>query len=105
MNDLHKLNLVEAEKARVLGQIIEKASPAIFSEIRLDKLLSNLIKLFIKNAGAQTGFIILDKTGEWIIEASVKVDSDNVTVLQHSLFFCQFSLSSNLRLILRTNDQ
>jgi len=59
-----------------------KASPAIFGEIMLDKLLSNLIKLLIKNAGAQTGFIILDKTGEWVIEASGKVNSDNVTVLQ-----------------------
>ena len=59
-----------------------KASPAISGKTMLDKLLSNLMKVLIENGGAQTGFILLNKTGEWVIEASGKVDSGNVTVLQ-----------------------
>jgi len=59
-----------------------KASPAISGKTMLDKLLSNLMKVLIENAGAQTGFILLKKIGEWVIEASGNVDSGNVTVLQ-----------------------
>jgi PAS domain S-box-containing protein len=35
------------------------------------------MKILIENAGAQTGFLILDKAGEWVIEASGEVDSDD----------------------------
>ncbi|MEW6496831.1 MAG: SpoIIE family protein phosphatase [Cyanobacteriota bacterium] len=61
---------------------VMKASLAISGEIVLDKLLASLMKILIQNAGAQTGFLILDKAGEWVIEASGEVDIDNVTVLQ-----------------------
>ena len=56
---------------------VMKASLAISGEIVLDKLLTNLMKILIENAGAQTGFLILDKAGEWVIEASGEVDSDD----------------------------
>ncbi|MGB3513915.1 MAG: AAA family ATPase [Microcoleaceae cyanobacterium] len=61
---------------------VMKASQAISGEIVLDKLLANLMKILIENAGAQTGFLILDRAGEWVIEASGEVDADKVTVLQ-----------------------
>ena len=61
---------------------VMKASQAISGEIVLDKLLANLMKILIENAGAQTGFLILDKAGQWAIEASGNVDSDRITVLQ-----------------------
>lgn len=61
---------------------VMKASQAISGEIVLDKLLANLMKILIENAGAQTGFLILDKAGEWVIEASGQVDSECITVLQ-----------------------
>ncbi len=59
-----------------------KASLAISGEIVLDKLLGNLMKILIDNAGAQTGFLILETEGHLRIEASGAVDSDNITVLQ-----------------------
>ncbi|MBD1922696.1 AAA family ATPase [Microcoleus sp. FACHB-831] len=59
-----------------------KASQAISGEIVLDKLLASLMKILIQNAGAQTGFLILDRAGEWVIEASREVDADDVKVLQ-----------------------
>ncbi|HEY9638027.1 MAG TPA: AAA family ATPase [Coleofasciculaceae cyanobacterium] len=60
---------------------VMKASQAIGSEIELDKLLENLTKILIENAGAQFGFLILEQEGELLIEAEGTVDGQ-VTVLQ-----------------------
>ncbi|MDF5725676.1 MAG: AAA family ATPase, partial [Rhizonema sp. PD37] len=59
-----------------------QASQTISGEIVLDKLLEKLMKIVIENAGAQKGFLILDKEGNWVIEAEGTVDSDEVTILQ-----------------------
>ncbi|HEY9608797.1 AAA family ATPase [Allocoleopsis sp.] len=59
-----------------------KATQAISGEIKLDNLLSSLMRILIENAGAQTGHLILETQGRLQIEASGKVDSDNITVLQ-----------------------
>jgi PAS domain S-box-containing protein len=48
---------------------VMKASQAISSEIELDQLLCSLMQILIENAGAQTGFLILENAGEWVIEA------------------------------------
>ncbi|MDY6781486.1 MAG: AAA family ATPase [Cyanobacteriota bacterium] len=64
-----------------LGSVM-KASQTIAGEIVLEKLLNNLMRISIENAGAQTGFLILEKAGKWFIEASGNVDCDRVTVLQ-----------------------
>ncbi len=61
---------------------VMKASLAISGEIVLDKLLGSLMKILIENAGAQVGHLILETEGQFLIEASGKVDSDSVTVLQ-----------------------
>ncbi|MEG4231892.1 AAA family ATPase [Microcoleus sp. Pol11C3] len=61
-----------------------KASQAISGEIVLSKLLARLMKIAIENAGAQKGFLILEKAGNWVIEAEVSVNGDEVSVL-HSL--------------------
>ncbi|MEH2238500.1 AAA family ATPase [Nostoc sp.] len=54
-----------------------KASQAISSEIKLDQLLKSLMKILIENAGAQTGILILENSGEWLIEAACELnDSD-----------------------------
>jgi len=59
-----------------------KASQALAGEIVLGKLLEKLMKIVIENAGAQKGFLILDKEGSWVIEAEGVVDSGEVTILQ-----------------------
>lgn len=59
-----------------------KASQALAGEIALDKLLAKLMEIVIENAGAQKGFLVLDKEGNWVIEAEGAVDSDEVTILQ-----------------------
>ncbi len=59
-----------------------KASLALAGEIILDKLLKKMMRIVLENAGAEKGFLILDKEGKWVIEAEGAVDSDDVTILQ-----------------------
>jgi PAS domain S-box-containing protein len=62
-----------------------KASQTISSEILLDKLLENLMKIMIENAGAQTGFLILEKEGQLLIEAQGTLEQEKVIVRQSTL--------------------
>ncbi|MBD2680201.1 MULTISPECIES: AAA family ATPase [Nostoc] len=71
-NDSKKLDLIT----------VVKASQTIAGEITLDKLLKKLMKICIENAGAQRGFLILERDKNWVIEAEGAMDDDNVTVLQ-----------------------
>ncbi|MEO8402543.1 MAG: AAA family ATPase, partial [Gammaproteobacteria bacterium] len=59
---------------------VVKASQTIAREIVLADLLKQLMSFLIENAGAQKGYLLLEKEGRWTIEASV--DADKVTVLQ-----------------------
>jgi predicted ATPase/signal transduction histidine kinase len=61
---------------------ILKAYQTISSEIALGKLLESLMKIVIENAGAQKGFLILEKEGKWLIEAESSVESEKVTTLR-----------------------
>ncbi|MEG4230973.1 AAA family ATPase [Microcoleus sp. Pol11C3] len=59
-----------------------KASQAIAGEIVLEKLLRNLMKIMIENAGAQVGYLLLESHGKLLIEASGAVDGDSINLLQ-----------------------
>lgn len=63
------------------GSIL-KASQALSGEIVLAKLLEKMIRVLIENAGAQWGALILQRDGQWLIEAKGSIESDEVTVLQ-----------------------
>ncbi|MFB2920608.1 AAA family ATPase [Aerosakkonema funiforme] len=58
-----------------------KASQALAGEIVLSNLLTKLMKIAIENAGAQKGFLILNKEENWVIEAEGEVGKDEVTTL------------------------
>ncbi|NDJ24662.1 AAA family ATPase [Nostoc sp. B(2019)] len=62
-----------------------KASQALSEEILLGNLLEKLMKIVIENAGAQTGFLILEKEGRLLIEAKAVVDKDELIVGQSIL--------------------
>ena len=57
-----------------------KASQAIAGEIDLARLLENLMKIVLENAGAQWGCLILESKGQWVIEA--EGSDEKVTVLK-----------------------
>ncbi|MGQ4646226.1 AAA family ATPase [Lyngbya aestuarii] len=62
---------------------VMKASQAISREIELEQLLRSLMQILIENAGAQTGCLILENTGEWTIEAACELnDGENVCSMQ-----------------------
>ncbi|MDF5729492.1 MAG: GAF domain-containing protein, partial [Rhizonema sp. PD38] len=54
---------------------VMRSSQAISSEIELEHLLRSLIQMLIENAGAQTGFLLLETSGEWLIEASCELSA------------------------------
>ncbi|WP_081980641.1 PAS domain-containing protein [Neosynechococcus sphagnicola] len=54
---------------------VMKAAQAISSEIELKQLLSSLMQILIENAGAQTGYLLLEDAGEWRINAACELVS------------------------------
>jgi PAS domain S-box-containing protein len=52
---------------------VMKASQAISSEIELEQLLYSLMQILIENAGAQTGCLLLENSGEWVIAAACEL--------------------------------
>lgn len=61
---------------------VMKASQALAGEIVLEKLLAKLMQIVIENAGAETGFLILEKSGQLFIEASGTVGGNEIFVQQ-----------------------
>ncbi|MGK7945635.1 MAG: AAA-like domain-containing protein [Microcystaceae cyanobacterium] len=61
---------------------ILKSSQAISGEIKLEKLLENLMKIVIENGGAQKGFLILNNDDNLVIEAEGKIDQEEIPILQ-----------------------
>jgi len=65
-----------------------KASQTLSGEIELNILLEKMMQIVLENAGAQTGYLILPsqaepgkEEGQWVIEASGKVVSNEFQVL------------------------
>ena len=86
---------------------VMKASLAISSEIELDKLLSSLMKILIENAGAQTGFLILENSGEWAIEAACELnDGEQVCATQvlQSIPTKNYLPESIINYVIRTHE-
>lgn len=61
---------------------VMKVSGTISGEIVLEKLLVKLMKLVIENAGAQKGFLILEKEGRLVIGAEGQAGSAEVKIPQ-----------------------
>jgi len=61
---------------------LHKASTAISGEIVLRNLLQLLMKIVIENAGAQRGYLLLEKNGKLQVQAEYDVDLKQMYVLQ-----------------------
>lgn len=86
-----------------------KASQAISSEIELAQLLRSLMQILIENAGAQTGFLILENAGEWAIEASGELndgEGENVysTQVLQSISTANRLPESIIQYVIRTHE-
>ena len=63
-------------------ETVLKASSAISGEIVLPRLLRKMMQLISESAGAQTGYLIMEKKGERCIEAEIKTEDESIKVLQ-----------------------
>jgi predicted ATPase/GAF domain-containing protein len=59
---------------------VMKASQALSGEIVLSSLLTKLMQIVLENAGAEKGFLLLEKAGELFVEAFGGVDADEIAV-------------------------
>ena len=84
ITDSHTITPITSTSTRS-GEILDlaavmKASQAISSEIVLDTLLTKMMKIIIENAGAEKGFFLVEKSGQWVVEVSGAIALDGVTV-------------------------
>lgn len=61
---------------------VMKAAQALSGEIVLSSLLKTLMQILLESAGAETGVLILEKAGKLFIEATGRVDHDEIIVQQ-----------------------
>jgi PAS domain S-box-containing protein len=84
---------------------VVKASQALSSEIVLPKLIEQLMKIAVENAGADRGLLILPSADEYLIQAEARATSDlvEVTMRQQPLtgITCPESL---VRYVIRTRE-
>jgi PAS domain S-box-containing protein len=78
---LSKKNVIAHEDNLDLKSIL-KASQAISSQIVLEELLKTLIEIVIENAGAEKGCLIMEKNGQWVIEAYGTAEPNTAKTLQ-----------------------
>ncbi|MEH1771219.1 MAG: AAA family ATPase [Nostoc sp.] len=86
---------------------VMKAAQAISSEIELERLLTSLMQILIENAGAQTGCLLLDNSGEWTIEATCELnDGEQVcaTRVLESIPIVNRLPESILQYVIRTHE-
>jgi predicted ATPase/signal transduction histidine kinase len=63
-------------------ETVMKASQTIAGDVQLDKLLVHLMNIIIENAGAEKGFLLLEKHGQWLVEAEGTTNQQEIQVLQ-----------------------
>ena len=84
---------------------VMKASQTISREIELKQLLRSLMQILIENAGAQTGYLILENSGEWSIEAACELNADEnacATQVLQSILIADQLPESIIQYVIRT---
>ncbi|MBW4681165.1 MAG: AAA family ATPase [Microcoleus vaginatus WJT46-NPBG5] len=84
---------------------VMKASQAISGEIVLDKLLAQLMKILVENAGAQKGFLILVQDNQLLLEASYLSELEQILVRQSMpMEACHYLPSTVIKYVERTRS-
>jgi PAS domain S-box-containing protein len=85
------------------AESIFKAQQAISTNMEMDKLLDEVMHIVIENAGAQSGFMILEQDGGWQIAASGGVRTqENSAALPISLDGSELVARNLVRFVART---
>ncbi|OYQ61930.1 serine/threonine protein kinase [Pseudanabaena sp. SR411] len=86
---------------------VMKAAQAISSEIELEQLLSSLMQILIENAGAQTGYLLLENSGEWAIGAACELNESGqicATQVLRSMPMTNRLPESIIQYVIRTHE-
>jgi PAS domain S-box-containing protein len=96
----------ETELAASLDVVsMAKAQHAISREMKIDKLLAEVMRIVIENAGAQKGFLIIDRDGVWQIEATGEIaQSDVKTPLPVSVEQCELVSLGVVHYVVRSKE-
>ena len=77
---INKETFSETQKDQLSQQLdttsVMKSIQAISSQIHLKPLLKQLIDIMVENAGARSGFVLLESNGSWYLAAHSFVDND-----------------------------
>jgi PAS domain S-box-containing protein len=63
---------------------VMKASHAISSEMEINLLLGEVMHIVIENAGAQSGFLLLERGDKWVVAAKGEINKTEVEIPQHT---------------------
>lgn len=84
---------------------VTKAATAISSEIVLDRLLKKLIVLAVENAGAELGYLILQRDEEFVVQAGFTVgQEDQIGTKEEPLKDHPSIAEAIVHYVLRTKD-
>ncbi|MFA6292585.1 MAG: AAA family ATPase [Victivallales bacterium] len=86
-------NTSTTESGLDTGSIL-KASRALSEEIILERLLSQLMRIVMENAGAQRGFLALNNNGRLTVEAQGSLESQDEPVLKSAAIDREIKLSA-----------
>jgi predicted ATPase/class 3 adenylate cyclase len=105
-NKLDSLNITTTGSRSQLDiATVMKASQAFAKEIMLDKLLAKAMKILVENAGAEKGYLILEKEGKLIVEAEGSLATELVTVCDSlGVESCDFVSTAIINYVTRTQE-
>jgi histidine kinase len=84
-NTSGKTNLkVDISSKKLDMETILQASQTLSGEVRTDRLMEKLLLILIQNAGAQNAYLIQHKKDRFVIEASSRMEDDNVMKLRQT---------------------
>jgi predicted ATPase/class 3 adenylate cyclase len=84
---------------------IVKATTTISGEVALPKFLDSLLKVVIENAGAQSGAVLLEYNGDFVIEAYMDINKQVSKILQHKPALDSGIVSDKIvKYVLRTKE-
>lgn len=63
-------------------ETVLKASGALSGEIILPRLLKKMMQIIMENAGAQSGFLVMEKDGEKLVQAEIRADKEDIKIMQ-----------------------
>ncbi|WP_437737466.1 AAA family ATPase [Sorangium sp. So ce1335] len=81
-----------------------RATEAISAELVIDRLLERLMRTLLENAGAQRGCLILDRDGALVLEASMTIDPDAMSLGARALQGSAEVPESLVRYVARTRE-